>query len=180
MSKQRTIVLKALPGFQPGHLRVGGRTKRTAAQARSLADELGVDPLAYLLNLLAVDATEELEFAADGTERRVKLPVSRELKIDISKSLAGFFYPKLNAQQITGPNEGPIEVARANTELERAMAAPGGVELIQRVALLLAGQPDAAPAPAIHAPDDGAKAPARICGPDDEREREKEERGPWR
>jgi hypothetical protein len=180
MPKTRTIVLKALPGFQPGHLRVGGRTKRTAAQARSLADELGVDPLAYLLNLLAVDATEELEFAADGTERRVKLPVSRELKIDISKSLAGFFYPKLNAQQITGPNEGPIEVARANTELERAMAAPGGVELIQRVALLLAGQPDALPAPAIHAPDDGAKPPARICGPDEEREREKEERGPWR
>src|ERR1039458_4930916 len=131
MSKTRTIVLKALPGFQPGHLKVGGRTKRTAAQARSLADELGVDPLAYLLNLLAVDATEELEFAADGTERRVKSPVSRELKIDISKSLAGFFYPKLNAQQITGPNEGPIEVARANTELERALAAPGGVERIR-------------------------------------------------
>ena len=139
-------------------------TKRTAAQARSLADELGVDPLAYLLNLLAVDATMELEFAADGTERRVKLPVSRELKIDISKSLAGFFYPKLNAQQITGPNEGPIELARASSELERAMATPGGVEIIQRTALLIAGQPDALPAPAIHAPDNRAKAlpaPAR-------------------
>jgi hypothetical protein len=147
MSKQRTVVLKALPGFQPGHPRVGGRTKRTAAQARSLADELGVDPLAYLLNLLAVDATMELEFAADGTERRVKLPVSRELKIDICKSLAGFFYPKLNAQQITGPNEGPIEVARANTELERALATPEGVEAAQKLALLMA-QADTPPAPA--------------------------------
>jgi predicted RecB family endonuclease len=146
MSKSKIVVLKALPGFQPGHLRVGGRTKRTAAAARSLADELGVDPLAYLLNLLAVDATEELEFAADGTERRVKLPVSRELKIDISKSLAGFFYPKLNAQQITGPNEGPIEVARANTELERALATPEGVEAVQKLALLMAAQ-DAPPAP---------------------------------
>src|ERR1035437_3591978 len=147
MSKTRTIVLKALPGFQPGHVRVGGRTKRTAAAARSLADELGVDPLAYLLNLLAVDATEELEFAADGTERKIKVPVSRELKIDISKSLAGFFYPKLNAQQITGPNEGPIELARANTEFERALATPEGVEAAQKLALLMA-QADTPPAPA--------------------------------
>src|ERR1039458_9358806 len=139
MSKTRTIVLKALPGFQPGHLKVGGRTKRTAAQARSLADELGVDPLAYLLNLLAVDATEELEFAADGTERKIKVPVSRELKIDISKSICGMFYPRLNAQQISSPDGGPVEIERVNTELERAMAAPGGVEIIQRAALLIAG-----------------------------------------
>jgi hypothetical protein len=148
MSKQRTVVLKALPGFQPGHPRVGGRTKRTAAQARSLADLLGVDPLAYLLNLLAADATMELEFAADGTERRVKLPVSRELKIDISKSICGMFYPRLNAQQISGPDEAPIEIARANTELERAMMTPDGVEAVQKLALLMAGQPDALPAPA--------------------------------
>jgi hypothetical protein len=167
MSKSRIVVLKPLKplsGFQPGHLRVGGRQKRTAAEARSLADTLGVDPLAYLLNLLAVDATMELEFAEDGTERKIKVPVSRELKIDISKSLAGFFYPKLNSQQVTGPNEGPIEITRASNELERAMAAPGGVEIIQRAALLLAGQPDA--------------PPARICpGPDEtEERREMEER----
>ena len=146
MSKTRTIVLKALPGFQPGHLRVGGRTKRTAAQARSLADELGVDPLAYLLNLLAVDATMELEFAADGTERRVKSPVSRELKIDISKSICGMFYPRLNSQTISNPEGGPVEIERVNSELERAMSMPGGVEIIQRAALLIAGQ-DALPSP---------------------------------
>ena len=170
MSKSKIVVLKSLPGFQPGHLRLGGRQKRTAAEARSLADTLGVDPLAYLLNLLAVDATEELEFAADGTERRVKSPVSRELKIDISKSICGMFYPRLNAQQISGPDEGPIELARANTELERAMMTAEGVEAVQKLALLMAGQ-GALPAPAINAP---------VCGPDDEREREKEERGPWR
>jgi hypothetical protein len=180
MSKSKIVVLKALPGFQPGHLRVGGRTKRTAAQARSLADELGVDPLAYLLNLLAVDATIELEFAADGTERKIKLPVSRELKIDISKSICGMFYPRLNSQTISNPEGGPVEIERVNTELERAMSTSEGLEAVQKLALLMAGQ-GALPAPAIHAaPDDGAKAPARICGPDDEREREKQERGPWR
>jgi hypothetical protein len=146
MSKSKIVVLKALPGFQPGHPRLGGRTKRTAAQARSLADELGVDPLAYLLNLLAVDATMELEFAADGTERKVKVPVSRELKIDISKSICGMFYPRLNSQTISNPEGGPVEIERVNSELERAMAAPGGVEIIQRAALLLAAQ-DAPPAP---------------------------------
>lgn len=106
-----------------------------------------------MLNLLAVDATEELEFTEDGTKRKIKVPVSRELKIDICKSLAGFFYPKLNAQQITGPNEGPIEVARANTELERALATPEGVEAAQKLALLMA-QADTPPAPARLSPGD--------------------------
>ena len=110
MSKQKTVVLKALPGFQPGHARLGGRSKRNAAEARALAAELGVDPLSYLLTLLAVDATEELEFAADGTERRVKVPVTRELKISISQSLLNYFSPKLSTTAITGPNEGPLEV----------------------------------------------------------------------
>lgn len=169
MSKKQpaTEVVKGTPGFRfpVGHPRYAGRQKRTAAQARALADQLGIDPLDYMLRLLTVDVVEEVEIAADGTERKIKVPVSHETKIEICKALANFFYPRLNATQVTGRDEGPIELARANTELERAMSTSEGVEIIQRAALLIAGQPDALPAPAIHAPDD---------------EREKEERGPWR
>jgi hypothetical protein len=110
MSKQKTVVLKALPGFQPGHARMGGRGKHSIAEARALAAELGISPMAYLLNLLAVDATEEIEFAEDGTERRVKVPVTRELKISISQSLLNFFHPKLSSTAITGKDDGPVEV----------------------------------------------------------------------
>ena len=148
--KPRTVVLKTLPGFQPGHIRVGGRQKRTAAQARSLADELGVDPLAYLLNLLAVDATEEVEFTADGTEHRVKVPVSRELKVPISQSVVGLFYPKLNSTAVSGPEGGPIETVN----LDAVLFTPELSEAASRLSLLL----DAARA------IDAASTTARLCG----------------
>jgi hypothetical protein len=135
MSKQKTVTLKALPGFQPGHARYGGRTKRTAAQARSLADELGVDPLAYLLNLLAVDCTEELEVTAEGAERRVKVPVSRDLKIDICKSLAGFFYPKLNSTAVS--SDAPLAVA--TFDLNRLLENPEVLAAAQDLALKISG-----------------------------------------
>jgi hypothetical protein len=142
-TKKKTVVLKALPGFQPGHARYGGRTKRTAAQARALADELGVDPFAYLLNLLAVDATDEVEFTAEGDERRVKVPVSRDLKIDICKSLAGFFYPKLNSTAVS--NDG-APMAVVEFDMSKLMADPDAVEAAQKLALLIA-ESDQTPAP---------------------------------
>jgi hypothetical protein len=97
--------------FQPGHLRVGGRKKRTAAQARALADELGVDPLSYLLTLLASEVMEEAEIGPNGKVKHVKVPVPTSLKVDISKSILGHFYPKLNATQVTGNDDGPIGLA---------------------------------------------------------------------
>ena len=151
MSKKQpaTEVVKGTPGFrfQVGHPRYAGRQKRTAAQARALADQLGIDPLDYMLRLLTVDVVEEVEITTDGTERKIKVPVSHETKIEICKALANFFYPRLNATQVTGRDEGPIELARANTELERAMMTPEGVEAVQKLALLMA-QADTPPAPA--------------------------------
>jgi hypothetical protein len=110
-----------------------------------------------MLRLLTVDVVEEVEITTDGTERKIKVPVSHETKIEICKALANFFYPRLNATQVTGRDEGPIELARANTELERAMMTPEGVEAVQKLALLMA-QADTPPAP----------APARILPPADE------------
>jgi hypothetical protein len=135
MSKQKTVVLKALPGFQPGHARMGGRGKHSIAEARALAAELGVSPMAYLLNLLAVDATEEIEFAADGTERRVKVPVTRALKIEISQSLLNFFHPKLSSTAITGKDDGPLEVT--TIDINMLMQNPDLVDAAQRLSLAM-------------------------------------------
>jgi hypothetical protein len=90
-----------------------------------------------------------------------------------------YLYPKLQSQALAVTTREDNGLDLACIEMERAMSTPDGVEIIQRAALLIAGQPDAI-GPLIDGPDDGAKAPAQICGPDNEREREKEERGPWR
>jgi hypothetical protein len=98
----------------------------------------------------------------DGTET----VVTSELRFAAGKEAAGYLIPKVSAVQISGPNEGPIELARANTDLDRAMAAPGGVEIIQRAALLIAGQPDALPAPDATSQPDALPAPDATSQPD--------------
>jgi hypothetical protein len=177
---QLTVMTKT-PGhrFESGHPRWGGKRKNSTQQVRDLCAELDVDPLRFLLALVKDGFTTQVIFEG-GKKKHVQVTCPLELRCDLAKYISRFLYPVLSATQtqISGPDEGPIELARANTELERAMMTPGGVEIIQRAALLIAGQSDALPVLAIHAPDDGAKAPARICGHDDGRE--KEERGPWR
>lgn len=143
MSKQKTVVLKAPSGFQPGHPRYGGKKKRTAAEARALAADLGVDPMTYLLNLLAVDATEEIEFAADGTERRVNVPVTRELKINISQSLLNYFSPRLNSTHVQ--SDTPLALV-TTIDLDAIMADPVLVEAAQTLSLAANHAPRELPA----------------------------------
>lgn len=132
-------------GFQPLHPRFGGRKKRTAAQARSLADEMGIDPLEYMLRLLTVDVVEEVQIDADGNEKQVKVSISTELKIDICKTLANFFYPRLTAQQITGVNEGPIAVA--TLDMSKLMQDPALAAMAQTLALaMIEADPEPIPA----------------------------------
>jgi hypothetical protein len=149
------------PRFRPGHVRYGGRKPGTLNKRTRLAVEIcesyDFHPCAMLVTVILTGKLPN----PDGTFAEVDTAG----RLDALKAICPFVMPRLQASatQISGPNDGPIELARANTELERAMASPGGVEIIQRAALLLSGQPDA--------------PPARICpGPDDERARETEER----
>jgi hypothetical protein len=158
----------------PGHLKFGGRVKgslnKRTRQAIEICEAMDFHPAALLATVVLTGKLPN----PDGTT----VEIDATGRMDALKALCPYVMPRLQATQVTGKDDGPVELARATTELERAMATPGGVEIIQRAALLIAGQPDTLPAPA---PDDGAKPPARLCpGPDDEREREKEERGPWR
>jgi hypothetical protein len=124
--------------FPPHHERFGGRKKRTAMQARELACQLGVDPLEYMLNLLTKDVVEEVEIDAKGKERKVKVPIGHELKIDICKTLANFFYPRLSATQVTGKDDGPLQVAAL--DLTTIMADPRLSAAAQEIAMLVAEQ----------------------------------------
>jgi hypothetical protein len=144
--------------FQPGHPRYGGKKKRTAAQAREMAATLGIDPLEYMLTLLASDTMDEIEIdATTGKRKKVKVPVPQALKVDISKAIIGFFYPRLNAQSITGPSGGAVEVA--TLDITTLLSDPEAAKAAQALALkmaeqerLAAGFPDA-PKALLPAPD---------------------------
>jgi hypothetical protein len=125
--------------FQPGHPRFGGKKKRTAAQARAIAEQLGVDPLEYMLKLLASDTMDEIEIdATTGKRKKVKVPVPQALKVDISKAIIGFFYPRLNAQSITGPSGGAVEVA--TLDITKLLEDPDTARMAQNLALAMAEQ----------------------------------------
>jgi hypothetical protein len=130
-------------GFKPGHPRYGGRPKgspvKRTREGLEIAAEIGWHPVKWFLHIVTRGAMPN----EDGTET----PVNSEIRFAAGKEVSNYLIPKLSARQISGPNEGPIEIARASGDLDRAMAAPGGVEIIQRAALLIAGQPDALPVP---------------------------------
>src|SRR5579884_3299299 len=123
--------------FPPGHQRWGGRRKRTAAEARAMAEEIGVDPLEYMLNLLTRNVVDEIEIDADGNERRVKVPISHLLKIDICKTLANYFYPRLTATQVSG---GDKPVAVDSLDFTQLMRDPAAFAAAQTLAIAMATQ----------------------------------------
>jgi hypothetical protein len=143
--------------FQPGHPRYGGKKKRTAAQARAIAEQLGVDPLEHMLKLLASDVMEEMQIdATTGKRRKVKVPVPQSLKVEICRVLLPHFYPRLNAQSITGPSGGAVEVAALDvtallSDPEAAKAAQALGLRMAEAERLSAGLPESAPL--LPAPD---------------------------
>jgi hypothetical protein len=128
--------------FRVGHPKYGGRKKgaplKRTREAREIAERLGFDVVEFLIR-----AAGGTMLNLDGTET----VLTTDQRLDAGKAVAPYLRPKLSAQTISGPNEGPIELARANTEIERVMATPEGVEAAQKLALLIAG--DGKPAPQV-------------------------------
>lgn len=139
-------------GFQPGHPRFSGRKKRTAAQARALADEMGVDPLEFMLAIINSDVIEQTVIE-NGEKKRVEVAIPLDTRLDAAKTVVNYIYPRLTAQQVTGKDDGPIEVA--GLDIAKLLQDPAMVEMAQSLAIAMA-QADRNP------------RPARICGPDDE------------
>jgi hypothetical protein len=133
--------------FQPGHQRFGGRKKKTAAAARAMAVELGIDPLQFMMTIIHSDTIEQTVIGEDGKKKRVEVAISLDMRLDAAKAVVGYLYPKLTAQQISGPGDGPIEVA--GFDMTKLLSTPEAVEAAQRLALLMAEQ----------------NTPPAICGP---------------
>jgi hypothetical protein len=72
----------------------------------------------------------------------------------------GYLYPKLQSTQITGANDGPVEVA--TLDITQILADPKMAEAAQRMALQIAQQMDPnAPRGEAAVPDDKRLAPIR-------------------
>jgi hypothetical protein len=124
--------------YQPGHEKFGGRKKRTAQMARDLADEMGCDPLRFMMQIIQSDFIEQTVIDEKGKAKRVKLAVDLATRLDAAKNVANYLYPRLNAQQITGADDGPLEVA--TLDLTAIMANPALASAAQELALMMAEQ----------------------------------------
>jgi hypothetical protein len=122
--------------FQPGHPRYGGRKKgspiKRTREAREIAEGLGFHPI----ELLAIIALRGVIPNPDGTET----PVDADMRLDAIKAAAPFLIPRLSAQQITGPNDGPVEIITPEVEagMSAIMQDPELCRALQQIALAMA------------------------------------------
>jgi hypothetical protein len=123
--------------WQEGHPRYGGRKKRTAQMARDLADELGCDPLAFMMRIINSDVIEQTVIE-NGKEKRVKVAIDLATRLDAAKNVAGYLYPRLSAQQVTGKDDGPLAVA--TLDVSAILANPALAETAQQLALMVVEQ----------------------------------------
>jgi hypothetical protein len=158
MSKTKTeVITMGGTGFQPGHPRFSGRKKKGVQAARELAAELNCEPLAFLMRVVNSDTIEQT-FMEGGKKTRQTITIPLDVRIDCAKYVSRFLHPTLSATQVTGADEGPVQVVNADlTTL--IMGDPAMVDAAQKLALLMA-RPDALPAPANGAPALGTP-PAR-------------------
>jgi hypothetical protein len=120
------------PGFQPSHPRVGGRKpgsqNRRTRQAIEISETLIFHPAAFLATIALAGMMPN----PDGSTT----PVTKDDRIRAATSLAPFLMPCLQATQVTGANDGPIEVATTDT-LALILNNSEAVEAAQKLALLL-------------------------------------------
>ena len=104
---QTTFTKKSSGMFTDGHVKFpgSGRKKNSAQMARAIAESMGVDPIRFMLAILAKDfvRTSVLE---GGKKVQVDIPISLEMKIDCAKALIPYMYPRLLASQAE-PDEAP-------------------------------------------------------------------------
>jgi hypothetical protein len=149
--EQPVTIVKAKRGPKVGHAKWGGRKKGTQNKrtrfAHDVAENMGVDPVRFLLEIVHSDAlqivvtdpiTGKVMLNPDGTPRRMWIAVTTQERLDASKTLIGYMYPKLQAMQITGQDGGPVEVA--SLDMTQILMDPELAKAAQQMALMLADQ----------------------------------------
>ena len=99
---EETEVVVLNPGhrFPEGHPRYGGRKRNNAAHARAIADEIGCEPLRFLLELVRDGVATKVVVGEDGKKKRVVIEASLEVRVDAAKHVSKFLHPTLSAQAV--------------------------------------------------------------------------------
>ena len=110
----------------------------------------------FMLSLIKDGITTQVVIE-NGKKRRVEVVASLEMRADLAKYVSRFIFPVLSASQVTGADDGPIEVETVTLGLDRIMADPALVEMAQTLSLAMS-----------EASMSQAREPARLCAPSDE------------
>jgi hypothetical protein len=137
--EKSTDVSQSNPGhrFEPGHPRFSGRGKRTAAQARALAQEMGIDPLQFLMEIIRSDSIEQT-VVENGKKKRITVPIPLDMRVEAAKHVSRFCYPVLSATQVTGAGDGPVAVAQL--DVTAILQNPELAKAAQDLALMMVEQ----------------------------------------
>ena len=129
--------------FYPGHPRYGGRVKgqpnKRTLLAREIAAQLKFDPIKLSVDIILSGVLRTKQ--SDGTT--VNVPVPMEERLKTLRDLAQYIQPKLSAVQMTGKDEGPIQVQQL--DLVAILNDPKLAAAAQEIALKMAEQQAAQP-----------------------------------
>jgi hypothetical protein len=95
-----------------------------------------------MMRIVNSDTIEQTVIQPDGSEKQVKIAVDLATRLDAAKAVTPYLHPRLNAQTISGPGDGPLEVA--GLDMTKIMENPALVEMAQALALAMI---EATPAP---------------------------------
>jgi hypothetical protein len=122
--------------FVRGHKRVhpGGRERRRFStwNTRHILEEYGVHPIALMVEAVLTGFLPP----RIGEDPKKREPISNEERMRTLRDLASYAVPKLVATQITGKDEGPVQVA--TLDIAALMSDPKQAEAAQLIALALA------------------------------------------
>lgn len=141
-------------GAPVGHGRYGGRgpgsLSRTTWDLLQKSEQVGADPLAVHLQVIAADGCLKLPVidSATGLQKIDEwgeylfqwVAVSLTERIAACRAVMGYLYPKLQSTRISGPNDGPVELAVL--DVTQLLNDPALAKEAQRLALMLADQQD--------------------------------------
>jgi hypothetical protein len=78
---------------------------------------------------------EALEVGPRGGQQRVRRPLSADQIIDLLKSAAGYYYPRLSTLAVTGRDGGPIETSAVSAHI---LMTPELSDAMQKIAFAAA------------------------------------------
>lgn len=107
-----------------------------------------VDPVTFMLSVLNADVMEVVRTDKDGRvvldengqPIRDRIAVPMDMRMDAAKAVAPYVHPRLQAQTLTGPGDGPVQVT--NIPVSEILKDPKMAGALSDLALLIAEADD--------------------------------------